>query len=431
MRRPAVAVAVVALVLAASAGATAWLLHELGIARQGGLAGDLPASSAPPALAPAGAADHLPDHATATPGMTGAIAGRVTGAGDRGLAGVRVQLASRADGAAGLRPIEVRTSFEGTFRFDGVEPGRAVLVAAQDGVALGVSRSAQVVAGRTVPVEIALPAAGVLEGSVGAAGGPTVVLATPIWIGPGGLRAARAPVDAAGHYRMALPAGEYRISAVAGDRPPTDLRTAPTFAAVPGNGAVVVDLVARSAPVEEGPVVRVLEPGGGPSPGAAVTVARAGEDRIAFAAAADEDGRLVLGSELRMDGAPVTLRARNGGRTGQFTGAIPAAGEVAIRLIPGGAVEGVLSGGGPVRGFSVEVEGEPAPGGWRTLDRQRLHGDRFDLGDLPPEPVRLTVRTDDGRVGRAAVTLAPGQRARLAIRLAPPESRVSAAAPAR
>ena len=80
-----------------------------------------------------------------------------------------------------------------------------------------------------------------------------------------------------------------------------------------------------------------------------------------------------------------------------------------MRLAPGGAVEGVVRG---ARGsaFTLEVASQPAAGGWRTLDVHRFAGARFDLADLPPEPLRLTVRSDDGRRGAAEVRVAPGER---------------------
>jgi hypothetical protein len=62
-----------------------------------------------------------------------------------------------------------------------------------------------------------------------------------------------------------------------------------------------------------------------------------------------------------------------------------------------------------VHGFALEVASQPVAGGWRTLESRRFTGEGFELGDLPPGPLRLTARTDDGRRGEAEVRVAPGE----------------------
>jgi len=423
MRRPAVLVLLA--VTAAALAVTLWLLRELrqAEATSGVAAAPALALAAAPALAPAGAADHLPSRATATAGAPGAVEGLVTNEAAAPLAGVRVQLASRADGAVRLHPVEIRSGFDGRFAFEGVEPGRAVLVAAQDGTSLGTSRAIQVVAGRPVECDLVVPEPGLLSGQVTGATVPTVVVVVPLHAGPGAL-AARAPLDPAGSYRLQLPAGQYRVHTAPAADPRTDLRAAPAFTAVAAGKTTRLDLVASAPPGAGGVLVRVLEPGGAPSPGAAVSVSRAGDARVAFAASAGDDGLLRLASEMGMSGQAVTLAARSGGRTGAFTGTLPATGEVAIQLSPGGAVEGVVTGGGAAA-LTLEVAAAPSPGGWRTIEVLRLRGDRFDLGDLPPEPVRLTVRAGDGRIGQAELTPAPGQVARVTLSLGPPPAPAS------
>ena len=430
MRRPAILV--LAAITVAALLVTLWLVREIRLAHDTSdtaappapLASTGPgAPTAPPALAPAGAADHLPSRATATPGAPGVLEGLVTDRAGAPLAGVRVQLASRGDGRSGAPPVEVRSGFDGRFAFEGVEPGRAVLVAAQDGVALGASRAVHVVAGRPAACELAVAEPGTLEGRVAGASVPTVVVAAPLHPGPGGPQAARAPLDGDGAYRLALPAGQYRVQAAPAAAPRADLRAAPAFVSVAAGRTSRLDLTARPVRQAAGVTVRVLEPGGAPAAGAAVTVARAGDARVAFAAAAGDDGILLLESDLGMSGQPVTLAARSGGRAGRFTGTLPATGEVSVQLAPGGAVEGVVRGGGPVPGFTLEVAAEPSPGGWRTVEVLRVRGDRFDLGDLPDQPVRLTARTDDGRAGQAEVRPAPGRVSRVEIALRPAGAR--------
>jgi hypothetical protein len=117
---------------------------------------------------------------------------------------------------------------------------------------------------------------------------------------------------------------------------------------------------------------------------------------------------------MGMAGERVTVRARNGGRTGAETLALPAAGTVTVRLAAAAEVTGLVRGAG-AGGITVEVSS--LPGGWRTLDVHRFAGSRFALGDLPAEAVRLSVRADDGRSGSAEVRLAPGERRALEIAL--------------
>jgi hypothetical protein len=162
----------------------------------------------------------------------------------------------------------------------------------------------------------------------------------------------------------------------------------------------------------------VLEPGGAPSPGAEVTLGRPGETTVALATAAREDGRVVLAADMGLGGKEASVRARNGGRIGTWVGTLPERGTLAVTLAPAAAVQGLVrSGGAPVTGLTVEVSSRPGAGAWRTADVHRFAGDRFVLGDLPAEPVRIVVRTGDGRRGEAEVALQPGATLPLEISL--------------
>lgn len=227
--------------------------------------------------------------------------------------------------------------------------------------------------------------------------------------GAGKLQVAHAVADAAGNYRLALPAGEYRVHAAPGAAAGTDLRAVPAFTRVEPARTARLDLALPPAAGEQGVEILVLEPGGAPSPGAVVTLARPDDGRIALATSAGEDGRISIGSRMGLAGQRVTIRARSGGRTGAETMALPATGTVPVRLSPGGVVHGVVR-GPHVSGFTLEISSQPAGDAWRTLDVHRVAGDRFELGDLPPEPLRLAVCADDGRRGAAEVQLAPGER---------------------
>jgi hypothetical protein len=353
----------------------------------------------------------------ALPG-TGAVLGTVRDPAGRALAGVRVRAAARGDGLAGAPPLEVRTDFEGRFRLDALEVGRAELVAREEGVAIGVAQAARVTEGRASVVELVLPEAGLLAGRVRDGGRPpppgTIVVATAMR-GTGTLQVARAAADARGDYRLALPAGEYRVHAAPGEAAHADVRVAPAFARVEPRRATALDLAPAPVAPAAGIELLVLEPGGAPSPGAIVTLSRPDDGRVALATSAGEDGRAVVAGE-GIAGREVTIRARNGGRTVAATLTLPAAGTVPLRLAPGGAVEGVVRGAGP-SGFTVEVSSQPAAGAWRTVDVHRFAGDRFELGDLPAEPLRIAVRADDGRRATAEVQVVSGETRALELAL--------------
>jgi hypothetical protein len=351
---------------------------------------------------------------------TGAVDGTVVDPAGRALAGVAVRAVVRGDGPPASSAAEARTDFEGRFRLEGLWVGRAEIVARQEHVPLGVSAAVQVAAGRASRLELVLPEAGALSGRISAAGEArprgTTAVAVAMGAGPGTLQVARAAADADGSYLLALPAGEYRVYAEPGGAASGGLRAAPAFARVTAGRTARLDLALPAPAREAGVEILVLEPGGAPSPGALVTLARPDDGRIALASAAGEDGRIAVAAGMGMAGRRVTIRARAGGRTGAETLDLPPAGTVTVRLSPAGAVHGVVRGAGAT-GFTVEVSAQPAEGSWRTLDVHRFVGGRFELGDLPPEPLRLSVRADDGRRGSAEVQLAPGERRSVEIAL--------------
>jgi hypothetical protein len=350
---------------------------------------------------------------------SGTILGTVRDAADRPVAGARVRVTLRGDGLVAAVPLEARTDFEGRYRLDGVEVGGAELIARQDAVALGAARAVRVEEGATSRADFTLPGAGLLAGRVRREGHGTLlgtaVVAVPLQAGPGH-QLARALADAIGNYRLALPAGEYRVHAAPADADRTDLRVAPAFARVDEGQTTRLDVTAARAAAEEGLEIVVREPGGAPSMGATVTLARTGDDRVALATSAGEDGRVVVAKGMGLAGRPVTVRARNGGRSGVWSGTLPASGAVEVELQPGAGIVGTLRAtGAPPRGFRLEVASQPAPATWRTLDAHRFAGTEFQLGDLPTDPVRVTVVADDGRRGSADVQLAPGETRRVEI----------------
>jgi hypothetical protein len=224
----------------------------------------------------------------------------------------------------------------------------------------------------------------------------------------GGAKEAPRHVDVApnGLYRIVLPEGDWRLWAGPGHA--ADVRAAPAFARVTRGSTATLDLVASTAPA--GLVLQILEPDGQPSAGAVVTLGRPGDAKLALATAAGADGQVALAKEMGLGGAAAEVRAHNGGRTGAWTGTLPEAGAVTVKLSPAGALEGavVAKGGKAPAGFVLTIASQPAPQAWRTLVEQRFTGDRFAVPDLPPEPLRLLVKTDDGRTGAIVVSPAAG-----------------------
>ncbi len=345
----------------------------------------------------------------ALPG-TGAAEGTVRDLSGRALAGVRVRAVQHGGGAT---LVETRTDFEGRFRLEHLAVGRAEIGARLEAVLLGTVGAVEVAEGLASRIDLLLPEAGIMAGRVTAGGrappAGTTVVAVAMKGGAGTLQVARAVADRTGNYRLALPSGEYRVHAAPGGAPATDLRVVPAFARVEPGRTALLDVAVAPASREQGIEILVLEPGGAPCPGAIVTLARPDDGKIALATSTGDDGRVAIGSRMGLAGQQVTIRARSGGRTGSETVALPAGGTIAVRLAPGGAVEGVVR-GARAFAFTLEVASQPAAGGWRTLDVRRFAGERFDLGDLPPEPLRLTVRSDDGRRGVAEVRVGPGER---------------------
>src|SRR6266508_2209493 len=245
---------------------------------------------------------------------TGAVEGTVRDLAGHLLAGIRVRALQRGDGLAAEVPIEARTGFDGRFRLDGLEVGRAELVARHEAVLLGTSRAVHVVEGHATAVDLVLPEAGVLAGRVSTAGRPplgTTVVAVAMRAGTGTLQVARATTDASGNYALSVPAGEYRVHAAPGAAARTDLRVAPVFARVEPGATARLDVPLAAPAAEQGVEILVLEPGGAPSPGAIVTLTRPDDGRIALATSAGEDGRVAVDRRMGVAGREVTIHARN------------------------------------------------------------------------------------------------------------------------
>jgi len=367
----------------------------------------------------------------------GAVEGQVSDAVGRGVEGARVR-ARRLRADIGAADAEAVTGADGRYRLSSVEPGRVSLRAARAGAGAGPSILAVVEEGLTTRADFTLEETGTLEGTVRTAAGQPP--AEPIRAvvmggqsspggGPGG-GTGRGPgramelvaVDPAGHFQIELPAGPWQVTAagLGGGGP----RAVSAGVEVRAGAVVRVDLQLEEEAPGEAPAtlsVEVLEPGGAPSPFAEVITQRAGVRRPRVFPA-DELGRLVLplaGGEIGQ--SPLSVGARNGGRTAPLALVPPGTPEVAIQLAPGGLLRGqVTSGGAPLPGSTLELSpgDEPQLAGAGGLERE-LAGAAFSFSDLAPGTWLLTATTPDGRTGRATATVAAGAETTLAVEVAP------------
>ncbi|MFL5272538.1 MAG: carboxypeptidase regulatory-like domain-containing protein, partial [Anaeromyxobacteraceae bacterium] len=357
---------------------------------------------------------------------SGSIEGTVKDGAGRPLAGVRVRCERQRGAAPGGARAEARTDAAGRYRLTGLDAGRAEVVAARDDASSGVSASVDVPAGSSARADLTLADTGRLEGLVtrrdrGPVGPAVVVVLTrgaPMVV-------ASAKVEADGRYALQLAAGEYRALVVPGEVARADLRQAPVPLRIAAGQVSTVDLVLDGAP--DGPgsaaVVQVLEPSGSGS-AATLVVITAGDDlRSAGSALTDEEGLARV--DLAERGS-LKVRAYRGGRVG---GPVPlaAGGPTVVTLRAAAQLRGrvVAPEGPPVAGFTIELAalgddasvasslggaaGARSAQGVEAPRAFEFGGDRFELADVPAGPVRIQVLTPGGRVGRAELSLAPGE----------------------
>ncbi|RKH07664.1 carboxypeptidase-like regulatory domain-containing protein [Corallococcus carmarthensis] len=356
---------------------------------------------------------------------TGAVEGQVRDRNGAAVAGARVSGVNRWSNGMDGPPIEARTDADGRYRLEGIATGRLSLSARHEGSTVGVIQFVTVEANQTARADFTLDGTGTVNGVVRAARGSlpdgqlevTALMEPPAEprrerVTPG---TGQAVVDAEGAFRMVLPAGNYILLLSARGR------------FVQGPTKRVLVEMGRSVPVEftwEEPrdvsEYRgvVLEPDGSPSPHATITLMPADGQNIPLSMTpTDEEGRFAI-SATRVGGPPtrrVLLDARNGGRSSEAM-PVTADQQVVVRLRPAAFLRGrVVRKGEPVQGFTLSLQlqkGFLPMKGDGTLE---FSGDRFELRDVPPEPVKLTARTVDGSVGEALAS--PGTGAVLEVEI--------------
>ncbi len=354
---------------------------------------------------------------------TGAVEGQVLNGQGAPVVGVQISAAIRWDGPMGGAPSESRTDAEGNYRLEGLTVGPLMLTARREGAAAGSTQPVEVKEGETQRLDFTLEETGTLEGVVRAPQGPLPVepltamaIARDDWrIGAGSI--GQTAVAADGTFRMELPPGTYEVFAMAEQRGEPPRHSA--HVQVEEAKTVKVELLLQDeASGAESLRGVVLEPDGAPSPGAFVTLSHEEEEPgLGGMVITDEQGRFTLPLAPPESGEPervLRVSARNGGRAGEVRGLRPGEREVVVRLRRAASLSGRVvraSGGVPVRGFTVTVH----PQSWGAFQWQEARwefaGDRFELKDVPAEPLEVQVQLADGARGEAQVSPSPGEAA--------------------
>ncbi|NOJ92391.1 hypothetical protein HMI51_05490 [Corallococcus coralloides] len=350
---------------------------------------------------------------------TGSVEGQVRDRSGAPVAAARVSGINVWPNERDAHPMELRTDADGRYRFDGLATGNLSLSASHEGSTVGIRQSVVVEADRTTRADFTLDGTGTVEVRVRAARGslPDVTLEVTALAddvegpAPG---VGHVVVNADGGLRMVLPSGGYTLLLMARGRFVQGQREHVRVEA--GRTTQVEFIWEETRDVNEYRGV-VLEPDGSPSPGAVVTLtAVEGQGVPLSMTPTDEEGRFAIPLS-RGGGSPtrrVLLIARNGGRSSEAV-PVTAGQDVVVRLRPSAFLRGrVVRKGEPVRGFTLALQLQKGflPKGTGPFE---FSGDRFELRDVPPEPVKLMARTVDGSVGEALAS--PGTGAVLEVEL--------------
>jgi hypothetical protein len=349
---------------------------------------------------------------------TTAVEGRVTNVEGQPITGAYVK-AHRLRGPAGLTR-STRTDANGAYRLEGVEVGTAVVSARREQTEHWTMKSAEVKPGTTAQVDFTLTDTGIVQGQVRQASGaplqqPALVRAMTKHATFGEFT--YTDTDVEGRYQLELPAGVYQLIAVNPGARYVFSHQDDLSVTVPAGAALVQDLLLGD---DQGVRGTVLEPSGAPSPYATAVALQRGDFAMALPVEADEEGHFIF-PPRGADATPLDLIAHNAGRVGELSGAREDT-EVTIRLRPAATLRGrvVARTGAAPTGFSLQLfqkDGSTLPWLERSNPERTFTGDTFELYDAPGLPLRVSVRTTDGRTGEAQVTLTPGQSAEIEVRL--------------
>jgi hypothetical protein len=356
---------------------------------------------------------------------TGTVEGHVRDTDGQPVAGARVTGGTRWGGWMGSTPAETLTDAGGGYRLEGLATGRVYISARREGAALGTTQPVEVTEGGLARVDFTLEGTGTVEGVVRAVSGPlpseplSVTVFPQTQNGPGTASFHRTEVDAAGDFRLTLPAGSYRMHVFALERRTLSPQQ-PKLVQVEAGRTVRAELTWQEDSRDTNGVQGiVLEPDGTPSPRAYVSLTTASHSRT-MRTVSDEEGRFTLSLPFQRGPpeASVTVSASNGGRSGEVVGVKPGEQGVVVKLRPAASLRGrvIRASGQPVKGFSLDVQPMSQGGGAPQGERQ-FQGDRFELRDVPAAPVAVVVWTEDGARGETQVTPTYGTPAEVLLTL--------------
>jgi len=360
---------------------------------------------------------------------TGAVEGSVRDSAGQPVPGAQVVSSNRWGGTLGSTPMEARADAEGHYRLEGLPAGPLSLTARREGATIGVRHMVEIPEGSTATLDFILEEPGTVEGKVLPAHGslPTeqlIVLAYPRE------STAQVPTDfrpievePTGNFRMTLQPGAYELRVALSERWPFG-NSESKWVNVKGGATVPVEVIWQgNSREQDGLQGTVVEPDGTPSPEAFVTLLpEEGVRGARMNAPTDEQGRFSFSLSEEDAATPSRLKliARNGGRLGELRGVKPGERSLVVKLQPAVSLRGRVvraSGGEPVKGFTLSVESQDLRSFMMDHSTLEFPGDRFELREVPPEPVRLTARTKDGLGGTTLVSPGSGAASEVEIAL--------------
>lgn len=350
----------------------------------------------------------------------GAVEGQVLDSDGQPVPGAQVVSNHGLGGLLEDSPVEARTDAEGFYRLEGLAAGPVGVAARRPGATMGMKQAVEVTEGSTARLDFLLEETGTVEGRVRVARGelpsePLLVMAYPKG-GDGFVSMDFRPlaVEASGTFRLTLQRGLYELRVALAERWPFGDSVSAMVEIEPGKTSHVELLWQSQGRERDGLGGVVLEPDGTPSPEAFVTLL---PDETLHGprsnAPADAQGRFSFSLSEEEAAGSIRLRliARNGGRVGELRGVRPGEQGLLVRLRPSASVRGrvVRAGGGaPVKGFTLSAEPQELRNYLFDSNTWRFPGDRFELRDIPAEPLRLTAQTSEGLGGMALVSPGAG-----------------------
>ncbi|MFL5357062.1 carboxypeptidase regulatory-like domain-containing protein [Archangium sp.] len=343
---------------------------------------------------------------------TASVEGTVSDARGQPLAGVAVR-AGLLRGGSGEEHF-TRTNAAGRFVLEGLPVGTVRVRAKQDSSAVWASRTLPLTTGTRGHVDFTLSETGMVMGRVTQASGaplsePALVRAMAKQGQGGVLDMGLTDTDVEGRYQLELPAGVYQLTAVLPGASYAFFNVDDPAVTVESGATVTMDLTLLD---ERGLRGVVLEPSGAPSPHALVVATQGGDFPFSVTQEANDEGHF----SFPPHGQPtaLTLQAYNAGRLSEPAPVRDGSSEQRLQLRPSATLRGrvVARSGAVPSGFTLRLlNADGSAPEWARDTQRTFPGSEFLLTDAPGQPLKLSVRTTDGRTGEASVSLAPGQRA--------------------